>query len=105
MATPKTTGTAQALRIDMSTAPLRPVRVEGADRGRDDDRERGADAERHPHLVGHADDAEELVEDGHDDGAAADPEDAGEQPGRGPRGEKRGDEPGKFVGGMPNIEG
>ena len=42
-----------------------------ADRGRDDDRKRGADAERHPHLQRYAGQPEAFVEHRHEDGAAA----------------------------------
>ena len=52
----------------------------GPDRGRHDDRDRGADAKLHAHRVGHAEHAEHLVEHRHDDGAAADAEQAGENP-------------------------
>ena len=50
------------------------------DRGRDDDGERSADAERHPHLQRHAGEPEAFVEHRHQDRAAADPENAGEKP-------------------------
>ena len=51
----------------------------GADRGRDDDGERGADAQRHAHAVRHVDDAEQLIERRHQHGAAADAEQAGQK--------------------------
>ena len=41
---------------------------------------RGADAELHAHLLGHAERAEDLVEHRHDERAAADAEQAGENP-------------------------
>ncbi len=64
--------------------------VEGADRGRDDDRQRGADAERHArHPRARRCTREDLVEDRHDDRAAADAEDACEQAGDGPRRDQR----------------
>jgi len=51
----------------------------GTDRGRDDDRQRGADAKRHPHLQGDAGEPETFIEDRDQDSAAADPEHAGEK--------------------------
>src|SRR5262245_61411384 len=52
-----------------------------AKRGRHDDRERGADADLHPNLLGDAEHAEDLVEHRHDDGAAADAEQPSEHTG------------------------
>jgi hypothetical protein len=49
------------------------------DRGRDDDRKRGADAERHPHLQRHAGQPEAFVEHRHEDRTTADAEDAGQK--------------------------
>jgi hypothetical protein len=57
------------------------MRQKGINIGRHDDRDRGSDAKLHAHIVGHAEDAEYLVEDRHDDAAAADTEHAGENPG------------------------
>ena len=51
-------------------------------RGRDDDRERGADAERHPHFERYAGEAEAFVEHRHQDRAAADAEQPGEKAGQ-----------------------
>jgi len=53
----------------------------GLDRGRHDDRERGANAKLHAHRVGHVEDAEHLIEHRHDDRSAADAEQTGEQSG------------------------
>ncbi len=64
------------------------VRPEGSDRGRDDDGQRRAHRERHADILRHALDAEELVEHRHDDGPAADAEDAGQEPGHRARGEE-----------------
>ena len=61
--------------------PLGAMGEIGLDRGRHDDRKRGADAKLHAHRVGHVEDAEHLVEHRHDDRAAADAEQAGEQSG------------------------
>ena len=49
------------------------------ERGRDDDRKRGADTERHPHLQRHTGQPEAFVEHRHQDGAAADAEHAGQK--------------------------
>ena len=57
------------------------MREERLDVGRHDDRDRGADAELHAHVLGHAERAEHLVQHRHDDAAAADAEQAGEKPG------------------------
>src|SRR6185295_10469627 len=48
---------------------------------RDDDRHRGTDAEMHADLLGYTEDSKNLVKHGHDDGAAADAEQAGEDAG------------------------
>src|SRR4029079_945845 len=53
----------------------------GADRGRDDDGHRGADAEVHADLLRHAENSENLVQHGYDNGAAPDAEQAGEDAG------------------------
>ena len=58
------------------------VRAKRADRGRDDDGKRGADAERHPHLQRHAGEPEALVKHRHQDGAAADAEHPGQKSGQ-----------------------
>src|ERR1700736_1435871 len=78
---------------------VRPIRADG---GRHDDRERGADAQLHAHLFGHAEDAEHLVERRHDQGAAADAEQPGENAGHRAAEENRGGEPGKLPEG--NVE-
>ena len=57
------------------------MRAERTDRGRDDDGKRGADAERHPDLQRHAGQPKAFVEHRHQDGAAADPEQAGQKSG------------------------
>ena len=64
--------------VHVDRAPL----VMGAkrgERGRDDDRQRSADAERHPHLQRHAGQPEAFVEHRHQDRAAADAEHAGQK--------------------------
>ena len=53
----------------------------GAERGRHDDRERGADAELHADVLGNPERAKHLVEHRNDDAAAADAEQAGEEAG------------------------
>ena len=68
---------AQQVHVDRAA---RLVRGEGADRRRNDDGERRADRDVHAHALVDAEHAEDLVEDGHQDGAAADPENAGQQP-------------------------
>ena len=73
------------------------VRQIGADRGRHDDRERGADAQLHAHLVRHAENAEHLVEHRHDDGAAADAEQAGQKAGHDAADDDRGRQPEKLA--------
>jgi hypothetical protein len=45
-----------------------------------DDCERGADAELDAHVFGHTEHAKNIIEDGHDDGSAADAENARQQP-------------------------
>jgi hypothetical protein len=57
------------------------VRQERAQRGRNDDRERGADANLHPPLLRHSEHAEDFIEHGNDDRPAADPEQTGQQSG------------------------
>ena len=58
------------------------MRAVGAQRGRHDDRKRGADAQLHPHGLGHAQQAEYLKQHWDDDGAAADAEQPGQHAGR-----------------------
>ncbi len=53
------------------------VRDIRAHRGRNNDGERGADAQLHAHVFRHIERAEHLVQHRHDDGAAADAEQAG----------------------------
>ena len=82
IATPTTAGSVQsAHHVAGSPRPWRDVREIGAERGRHDDRERGADAKLHAHIVGHAEHAEDFVQHRHDDGAAADAEQPGEDAG------------------------
>jgi hypothetical protein len=54
------------------------VRDVGANCGRHDDGERGADAHLHAHIFRHIERAEHFVQHGNNDGAAADAEQAGE---------------------------
>jgi hypothetical protein len=51
----------------------------GADCGRNDDGERGADAQRHPHLQRHAGKPKAFIKHRHQDRAAADTEQAGKK--------------------------
>ena len=74
---------------------MRPIR---ADRCRHDDGERGADAELHAYGIRHGEDVEHLVKDGHDDGAAANAEDPGEQAGDDPGGRGRSGKPSELDG-------
>jgi AbrB family looped-hinge helix DNA binding protein len=60
---------------------MRAVPREGPQRGRDDHGKRGADREVHPDRLVDAERAEQLVQHRHQDAAATDPEQAGEQPG------------------------
>jgi hypothetical protein len=62
------------------------MRLLGAPRRRQDDRQRGADAELHAYLVRHLEHAEHFEQHRHDHGAAADPEQAGKDPGDDPGG-------------------
>ena len=64
-----------------------------AQRRRHDDRERGADAQLHAHLLRHAEQPEDLEEDRNDDRAAANPEEPGENAGDDPDGHHRRREP------------
>jgi len=74
------------------------MREVGAHRGRDDDRERSADRKRHAHFFGHAEENEGLVENRHDDRAAADAKEAGENSGEPAREKERGRERKKLFG-------
>src|SRR5262249_3423524 len=62
------------------------------------DGERGADAELHAHFDRHVEDAEYLVEHRNDDRAAADPKQAGENPGDEAANNDHADEPSELAG-------
>ena len=57
------------------------MRKIGADRRRQDDGERGANAKLHVHRFRHAEDAKHFVQHRHNNRAAADAEQAGKQSG------------------------
>ena len=57
------------------------MRAKRADRGRDDDRQRGSDAKLHAHVVGHLHHPENFIENRNDHAAAADTEQSGQQSG------------------------
>ena len=78
------------------TSALRAMRQKGAERGRHDDGNRGADAKLHAHVFRHAEHAKHLVEHRHDDRAAADAEQAGEHAGDDAADEDHKHEPGGF---------
>jgi len=80
-ATPITAGKVQSLITPGITAPFGAVGKVGADCRRHDDGDRGADAKLHAYLVRHAEHAKNLEQDRHDDRAATDAEQAGEQSG------------------------
>jgi hypothetical protein len=65
------------------------MRAPGAQGGRHDDRERGADAELHAQLLRDLEMAKHLIERRYDDGAAADAEEAGKDAGGGAGDEDR----------------
>ena len=72
--------------------PLGLVRPERSDGCRHDDRQRGADRQRHAGFLRDALQAEQLVQHRHDHGAASHAEDAGQQAGDGAGGQKANDE-------------
>ena len=71
-ATPRTAGNRPSRITPGITEAFGAVREIGAERGRHDDGERGADAKLHAHVFRHAEHAKHLVEHRHDDRAAAD---------------------------------
>jgi hypothetical protein len=69
----------------------------GPNGGRDDDRERGPDAELHAHRLGDLENAEDFVQDRNDHGTAAHAEQSGEKA-SGDAGDANGDaEPDQFA--------
>jgi len=65
----------------------------GGNAGGNDDRERRADRKRHAHRFRHVEHGEHLIENRHDDGAAAHAEEAGENAGHHARHHEGGREP------------
>jgi hypothetical protein len=77
------------------------VREERTDRGRQDDRQRGADAQLHADRIADAERSKHFIEDRHDNRAAADPEQAGQDPGRNAPCHDRGNKPSELRQGNP----